>query len=68
MVTKEEVERVIRETVDEKFVKSVEVDGGEGNVRVTLAKDTPQHRRRAHKAPFGDRETRRGGRHDNHRP
>ncbi|ASI98845.1 metal-sulfur cluster assembly factor [Thermococcus celer] len=40
MVTKEEVERVIRETVDEKFVKSVEVDG-EGNVRVTLAKDTP---------------------------
>ncbi|ASJ07787.1 ring hydroxylating protein [Thermococcus siculi] len=40
MVTKEEIERIVREVVDEKFVKSIDVDD-KGNVTVTLAKDTP---------------------------
>jgi len=40
MVTKEEVEKVVKGIVDEKFIKSIEVDG-KGNVTVTLAKDTP---------------------------
>ncbi len=40
MVTKEEVESIIRGIVDEKFVKSIEVDE-KGNVTVTLSKDTP---------------------------
>ncbi|NJE29823.1 metal-sulfur cluster assembly factor [Thermococcus sp. 18S1] len=40
MVTKEEVENIIKGIVDEKFVKSIEVDE-KGNVTVTLAKDTP---------------------------
>ncbi|ASJ13177.1 metal-sulfur cluster assembly factor [Thermococcus thioreducens] len=40
MVTKEEVENIIRGIVDEDFVKSIEVDE-KGNVTVTLAKDTP---------------------------
>jgi len=40
MVTKEEVEKVVKSIVDEKFVRSIEVDE-KGNVMVTLAKDTP---------------------------
>jgi len=40
MVTKEEVETVVKNVVDEKFVKSLDVDE-KGNVTVTLAKDTP---------------------------
>ncbi|ASJ01817.1 ring hydroxylating protein [Thermococcus profundus] len=40
MVTKEEVESVVKSVVDEKFIRSVEVDE-KGNVTVTLAKDTP---------------------------
>ncbi|WP_297534639.1 metal-sulfur cluster assembly factor [Thermococcus sp.] len=40
MVTKEEVEKVVKSIVDEKFVRSIEVDE-KGNVTVTLAKDTP---------------------------
>ncbi len=40
MVTKEDVEKVVKGIVDEKFVKSIEVDE-KGNVTVTLAKDTP---------------------------
>ncbi|ASJ10022.1 ring hydroxylating protein [Thermococcus sp. P6] len=40
MVTEEEVKVLVRKIVDEKFVKSVEVDES-GNVTVTLAKDTP---------------------------
>ncbi|WP_258085117.1 metal-sulfur cluster assembly factor [Thermococcus thermotolerans] len=40
MVTKEEVENIIKGIVDEDFVKSIEVDE-KGNVTVTLAKDTP---------------------------
>ncbi|KUH33983.1 ring hydroxylating protein [Thermococcus celericrescens] len=40
MVTKEEVENVVKAVVDEKFVKSVEVNE-KGDVAVTLAKDTP---------------------------
>jgi len=40
MVTEEEVKALVRKIVDEKFVKSVEVDEA-GNVTVTLAKDTP---------------------------
>ncbi|QDA31947.1 metal-sulfur cluster assembly factor [Thermococcus indicus] len=40
MVTKEEVEKVVNEVVDEKFVKSIEVNE-KGDVTVTLAKDTP---------------------------
>ncbi|CAD5244982.1 metal-sulfur cluster assembly factor [Thermococcus camini] len=40
MVTKEEVEKVVNEIVDEKFVKSIEVNE-KGDVTVTLAKDTP---------------------------
>lgn len=40
MVTKEDVEKVVKGIVDEKFVKSIEVDE-KGNVTVTLTKDTP---------------------------
>lgn len=40
MVTKEEVENVVKAIVDEKFVKSVKVNE-KGDVAVTLAKDTP---------------------------
>ena len=40
MVTKEEVETIVKRVVDEKFVKSIDVDE-KGNVTVTLAKDTP---------------------------
>jgi len=40
MVTKEEVENVVKSVVDEKFIRSIEVDE-KGNVTVTLAKDTP---------------------------
>ncbi|WP_457742471.1 metal-sulfur cluster assembly factor [Thermococcus sp.] len=40
MVTKKDVERVVKSIVDEKFVRSVEVDE-KGNVTVTLAEDTP---------------------------
>ncbi|AHL23589.1 metal-sulfur cluster assembly factor [Thermococcus nautili] len=40
MVTKEEVEKVVKSVVDEKFIRSIEVDD-KGNVTVTLAKDTP---------------------------
>ena len=40
MVTKEEVENVVKAIVDEKFVKSVEVNE-KGDVAVTLTKDTP---------------------------
>ena len=40
MVTKEEVESVVKSVVDEKFIKSIEVDE-KGNVSVTLSKDTP---------------------------
>jgi len=40
MVTKEEVEKVVKGIVDEKFIKSIEVDA-KSNVTVTLAKDTP---------------------------
>ncbi|NJE02162.1 metal-sulfur cluster assembly factor [Thermococcus sp. JdF3] len=40
MVTKEEVENAIKAVVDEKFVKSIEVNE-KGDVTVTLAKDTP---------------------------
>jgi len=40
MVTKEEVKNAVKKIVDEKFVKSIEVDE-KGNVTVTLAKDTP---------------------------
>ncbi len=40
MVTKEEVEKVVKGVVDEKFIKSIEVDE-KGNVTVTLAQDTP---------------------------
>ena len=40
MVTKEEVEKVVKSVVDEKFIRSIEVDE-KGNVTVTLAKDTP---------------------------
>ncbi|WP_456444188.1 metal-sulfur cluster assembly factor [Thermococcus sp.] len=40
MVTKEDVEKVVKGIVDERFIKSIEVDD-KGNVTVTLAKDTP---------------------------
>jgi len=40
MVTKEEVEKVVKSVVDERFIRSIEVDE-KGNVTVTLAKDTP---------------------------
>ncbi len=40
MVTKEDVEKVVKGIVDEKFIKSIGVDE-KGNVTVTLAKDTP---------------------------
>ncbi|WP_456367353.1 metal-sulfur cluster assembly factor [Thermococcus sp.] len=40
MVTKEEVEKVVRNVVDERFIKSINVDDN-GNVTVTLARDTP---------------------------
>jgi metal-sulfur cluster biosynthetic enzyme len=40
MVTKEEVEKIVNEIVDGKFVKSIEVND-KGDVTVTLAKDTP---------------------------
>ena len=40
MVTKEEVEKVVNEIVDGKFVKSIEVNE-KGDVTVTLAKNTP---------------------------
>ncbi|WP_048151017.1 metal-sulfur cluster assembly factor [Palaeococcus ferrophilus] len=40
MVTKEEVENVVKGIIDEKYLKSLEVDD-KGNVTVTLAKDTP---------------------------
>jgi metal-sulfur cluster biosynthetic enzyme len=40
MVTREEVEKVVKSIVDEKFIRSVDVDE-KGNVTVTLAKDTP---------------------------
>jgi len=40
MVTKEEVESVVKSVVDEKFIRSIEVDE-KGNVSVTLSKDTP---------------------------
>ena len=40
MVTKEEVEKVVKGIVDENLVKSIEVDE-KGNVTVTLAKETP---------------------------
>ncbi|WP_099209820.1 metal-sulfur cluster assembly factor [Thermococcus henrietii] len=40
MVTKEEVENVVKSVVDGKFIRSIEVDE-KGNVTVTLAKDTP---------------------------
>ncbi len=40
MVTKEEVEKVVKSIVDEKFIRSIDVDE-KGNVTVTLAKDTP---------------------------
>jgi len=36
----EEVERVVKSIVDEKFIRSIEVDE-KGNVTVTLARDTP---------------------------
>lgn len=41
MVTKEEVGRVVKSIVDEKFIRSTEVDEN-GNVTVTLVKDTPE--------------------------
>lgn len=41
MVTKEDVEKVVKSIVDEKFIRSIEVDEKGGNVTVTLAKDTP---------------------------
>lgn len=40
MVTKEKVESVIKGIIDEKYLKSIEVDD-KGNVTVTLARDTP---------------------------
>ncbi|WP_297417290.1 metal-sulfur cluster assembly factor [Thermococcus sp.] len=40
MVTKEDVEKVVKGIVDERFIKSIGVDD-KGNVTVTLAKDTP---------------------------
>jgi len=40
MVTKEEVESLVKSLVDERFIRSVEVDE-KGNVSITLAKDTP---------------------------
>ncbi|WP_297475495.1 metal-sulfur cluster assembly factor [Thermococcus sp.] len=40
MVTKEDVEKIVKGVVDEKFIKSIEVDE-RGNVTVTLARDTP---------------------------
>ncbi|AFL95552.1 hypothetical protein CL1_1353 [Thermococcus cleftensis] len=40
MVTKEEVEKIVNEIVDGKFVRSIEVND-KGDVTVTLAKDTP---------------------------
>ncbi|WP_297505946.1 metal-sulfur cluster assembly factor [Thermococcus sp.] len=40
MVTKEDVEKVVKEVVDEKFIRSIEVDEN-GNVTVTLSRDTP---------------------------
>ncbi|WP_010480179.1 metal-sulfur cluster assembly factor [Thermococcus zilligii] len=40
MLTKEEVEKIVRGIVEDKFIKSIEVDE-RGNVTVTLAKDTP---------------------------
>jgi len=40
MVTKEDVEKVVKSIVDERFIRSIEVDE-KGNVTVTLAKDTP---------------------------
>ncbi len=40
MVTKEEVEKVVKGIVNENLVKSIEVDE-KGNVTVTLAKETP---------------------------
>ncbi|NJE05250.1 metal-sulfur cluster assembly factor [Thermococcus sp. M36] len=40
MITKEDVERTVKGIVDEKFVKSIEVDE-KGNVTVTLSRDTP---------------------------
>ncbi|MEO2151115.1 MAG: metal-sulfur cluster assembly factor [Thermococcus sp.] len=40
MVTREEVEKVVQSVVDEKFIRSIEVDE-KGNVTVTLARDTP---------------------------
>jgi len=40
MVTKREIENIVKSVVDEKFIRSIEVDE-KGNVKVTLAKDTP---------------------------
>lgn len=40
MVTKEEVESLVKSVIEEKFIRSVEVDE-KGNVSITLAKDTP---------------------------
>lgn len=40
MVTKAEVEKVVKSFVDGKFIRSIEVDEN-GNVTVTLAKETP---------------------------
>ncbi|MDV3104017.1 metal-sulfur cluster assembly factor [Thermococcus waiotapuensis] len=40
MLTKEEVEKVVKGIVEDKFIKAIEVDE-RGNVTVTLAKDTP---------------------------
>jgi len=40
MVTKEEVESLVKSLVDERFIRSVKVDE-KGNVSITLAKDTP---------------------------
>ncbi|WP_297498281.1 metal-sulfur cluster assembly factor [Thermococcus sp.] len=40
MVTREDVEKIVKGVVDEKFIRSIEVDE-KGNVTVTLAKDVP---------------------------
>ncbi|WP_457751550.1 metal-sulfur cluster assembly factor [Thermococcus sp.] len=40
MVTKEEVESLVKSVIEEKFIRSVEVDE-KGNVSITLSKDTP---------------------------
>ncbi|WP_456366602.1 metal-sulfur cluster assembly factor [Thermococcus sp.] len=40
MVTKEEVENVVKGVIDERFIRSIEVDE-KGNVTVTLAKEVP---------------------------